>query len=1038
MPVHDLGTDAQGRLYYTMKLVQGVTLNDLIRQLRRRDEETIQRYPLNHLLTVFRKVCDAMAFAHSRGIIHRDLKPQNIMVGEFGEVLVMDWGLAKILSGATAEKESAPNSFAEESIATLPPGLNQDAPEGMEETVVTGTDKKADSPALAFTEQTEKLPAIDDIDLTMEGTVMGTPHYMAPEQAQGRITDMDARSDIFSLGGILYALLTLRPPVEGETVADILDKVRSGDIKPPSTITAPDSSNPNSPRPPASAFPHLPHGRMPSAISAVAMKALAADADDRYQTVTKLAADVEAYQDGFATSAEDAGLMTQLRLLIQRNRREFAIGFAAWTIITTLAVWFVINLRDSERRALKGESDARAAEQTATNATEVAIREKELARQALANTSLALADAALREGDGGAMQAALKNVPENLRGQTWRYLSNRADSSIARVQTGRREDDAVAPDPTRPGVFAVADRDGLVAVINVRTGERLLEFAPAFPKSTARHHPFLAWSPAGRRLAIGRSDRGGIVIHDARNGSHLSTLGDHASGELRFSPDGRRLLQNDVRADLLRMWDTELGEESWTYRPKVGHEVHGVFHPDGQHVVAFDLRSGIALLDVQTGELARLVISEEAATAALSVSPNGDACVIGKPEGAVFVIDLKSGQKRFGLHLPSTRPQRLAFTGDSRRLITHCVLPDGRHSIRVWSVETGEPLDTVLGGQGINGGIAVHPVSGELFVTGKPSRVWDLAGPPRRWTLGKSWNATLAYCGADDLLVAPAGNRMSGLVRLDGERAHALWRPQRGDYSVVSASKDGQLAAFIPPNKPAPIVLLRKLRSPTGPEVTQHPATHVDLGRLSPSGKRIAIVRKADIRVSDVETDQSPLALNKEDLRKIHALEWTGDEDHLIGLGIAFHDRGHPDSRERLLRWNSTTGKLEASIEHPSAMNALAIAPDMSHLAEAGIDRMVRVRERKSLAVVREFRVHDAPITALTWHPTKPILATASANLTIRLWNSETAELLLEIRALLRAPHTIAFSPSGRYLAAASREGVTRIWEPAVPGLSGE
>jgi len=100
VPIHDLGKDDEGRLFYTMKLVKGVTLAEVFGRLKAGDKETLVRYPLNGLLTIFQKVCDAVGFAHSRGVIHRDLEPQNIMVGEFGEVLVMDWGLAKILPGS--------------------------------------------------------------------------------------------------------------------------------------------------------------------------------------------------------------------------------------------------------------------------------------------------------------------------------------------------------------------------------------------------------------------------------------------------------------------------------------------------------------------------------------------------------------------------------------------------------------------------------------------------------------------------------------------------------------------------------------------------------------------------------------------------------------------------------------------------------------------------------------------------------------------------------------------------------------------------
>ena len=141
VPVHDLGTDVQGRHFYTMKLVQGVTLHEILGKLKAGDQETVAKYPLNALLTVFQKVCDAVAFAHSRGIIHRDLKPQNIMVGEFGEVLVMDWGLAKHLDDEHHAKTEADRAQAIE----------------------------------GFTELSDAELAAGSGSLTLEGAVMGSP-----------------------------------------------------------------------------------------------------------------------------------------------------------------------------------------------------------------------------------------------------------------------------------------------------------------------------------------------------------------------------------------------------------------------------------------------------------------------------------------------------------------------------------------------------------------------------------------------------------------------------------------------------------------------------------------------------------------------------------------------------------------------------------------------------------------------------------------------------------------------------------------------
>jgi serine/threonine protein kinase len=119
VPIHELGWDAENRPYYTMKLVQGRTLQAVLNGLKAGDKDIIGHYTLGRLLTIFRKICDALSLAHSRAVIHRDLKPENVMVGEFGEVLVMDWGIAKILGEATqtAEEAKGCNEF-----ATVPQG----------------------------------------------------------------------------------------------------------------------------------------------------------------------------------------------------------------------------------------------------------------------------------------------------------------------------------------------------------------------------------------------------------------------------------------------------------------------------------------------------------------------------------------------------------------------------------------------------------------------------------------------------------------------------------------------------------------------------------------------------------------------------------------------------------------------------------------------------------------------------------------------------------------------------------------------------
>jgi tetratricopeptide (TPR) repeat protein len=312
VPIHELGLNNEGKVYFTMKLVRGESLDAIIERLAERDPETVQTCPLFDLLTVYLKVCEAIAFAHSKGVIHRDLKPENVMVGKFGEVLVMDWGLAKMSGG-------------------------EDAPLEGRRKVRSGAE--------------------GDTSRTLEGDVIGTLSYMPPEQADGRISEVDERSDIFALGGILYKILTHESPHAGVTMEEVMVKAADGVVVPPRI------RSPGNPIPPE--------------LESICLKALSPHRRKRYGSVEALMEDIRNFLQHRLVSAHRYGPVARFIRFIQRHPAASLAG-GIGILLTLLGVGIVLTLTSwaREQRALAAAESLRAekAERRAADAEDALVK----------------------------------------------------------------------------------------------------------------------------------------------------------------------------------------------------------------------------------------------------------------------------------------------------------------------------------------------------------------------------------------------------------------------------------------------------------------------------------------------------------------------------------------------------------------------------------------------------------------------------------------------------------------------------------------
>ncbi len=332
VPVYELGAFADQRPYFTMKLVKGRTLSAL---LAGRQSPT---HDLPRFLSVFEAVCQTLAYAHARGVIHRDLKPSNVMVGSFGEVQVMDWGLAKVLK--------------EGGVADEPPA--QAAPEvSVIATVRSGS----------------------DVDDSQAGSVLGTPAYMAPEQAAGEVERVDRRADVFGLGSILCEILTGGPAYTGRGSAEILRKAMRGDT--------------------ADALKRLGGCGAEAELVALATDCLAVEREDRPRDAGLVAERITGYLAGVQArvqAAERERAVAVARAVEERRRRKLQLGLAA----AVLALTILVGLSSAyylQQRAARAAAAERVLSQAATLHQQALAEPDDLARWQVALAAVEQAEA---------------------------------------------------------------------------------------------------------------------------------------------------------------------------------------------------------------------------------------------------------------------------------------------------------------------------------------------------------------------------------------------------------------------------------------------------------------------------------------------------------------------------------------------------------------------------------------------------------------------------------------------------------------------
>jgi WD40 repeat protein len=906
----------------------------------------------------------AMHAAHLRGIVHRDLKPANILL--------------KKAEGGRMKDES--NAFiSSDSSFILPPSAF------VPKITDFGLAKKLDSEGQ-----------------TRTGAVMGTPSYMAPEQAAGEGHTVGPAADVYALGAILYELLTGRPPFKGPTPLETIRQVLEEEALPPSRLQS----------------------RIPRDLETICLKCLHKEPGQRYASAAELADDLERYLAGEPIRARP---VTRAERLVKWVKRHPALA----GVYTLLVLVLVLGLGGGGAVWLWQQAES--------------------ARQ---DADSSRKEAEIQKGEAEAARGDAEN--EKTRAEAAHQLARRISYDGAMLNAGRDwDEDNIAAMRLRLEPFLEAwDLHSFEWHYNRRL---LREAEPFSLKGHTGAAASVAFSPAGQRIVVA----GGLTLKlwDLETGQNVRTFKGHNSNvtSVAFSPDGQRIVSgcSDVT---LKVWDPATGQEIRTLKGRTGPVTCVAISPDGKWIVSGSLDKTLTVWDLSSGQEVRTLNGHTWPVWAVAVSPDGQRIVSGSGDQTLKVWDLGTGQEIRTLkgHIGAVRA--VAFTPSGRRIIsgdsvgvlkewdlgsgqeirtfqghtqavwTVAVSPDGKgivsgsgdQTLKVWDLGTGQEVRTLKGHTDQVGTVAVSP-NGKQIVSGswdQTVKVWDLGPDQEDLTLKGHIDQVRS------VVVSPDGQR---IISGSQDRTVKVWEVHTGEevrtfkghtgaVFSVAVSPDGKRIVSGSQDRTVKVWDLG-----TGQEVRTLEG-HSDLVKsvaVCPDGRRI-VSGSVDqtVKVWDLETGQEVRTFKVHFSDRVTSVTWSPNGQRIVW-----------GSLDRTVKvWDLGTGQEVRTLRgHTNEVHSVAFSADGQRIASGSLDRTVKLWDLGTGQEVLTFKGHTGAVYSVAFSPDGKRIASGCQDGTVKVWDLGTGQEILTLKRKTGMIYSVAFSPDGKRLVSGGR--ALKVWE---------